>query len=71
MQGQGEGLCCHPYDCATMLIATEAGIVVTDGRGGPLDGPMDVTTGLSWAAYANEALRQVLEPLVTEFLNGR
>jgi fructose-1,6-bisphosphatase/inositol monophosphatase family enzyme len=68
MQGQGEGLCCHPYDCATMLIATEAGVVITDGRGRPLDGPMDVTTGLSWAAFANEELRGVLEPLIGEFV---
>ena len=68
MQGQGEGLCCHPYDCATMLIATEAGVVVTDGQGRPLDGPMDVTTGLSWAAFANDALRRQLEPLMLEFL---
>ena len=71
MQGQGEGLCCHPYDCATMLIATEAGVVVTDGRGGMLDGPMDVTTGLSWAAFANEGLRGVLEPLIVEFVGRR
>jgi fructose-1,6-bisphosphatase/inositol monophosphatase family enzyme len=71
MQGQGEGLCCHPYDCATMLIATEAGVIVTDGRGNPLDGPMDVTTGLSWAAFANDALRRQLEPLILEFLSGK
>jgi fructose-1,6-bisphosphatase/inositol monophosphatase family enzyme len=71
MQGQGEGLCCHPYDCATMLIATEVGVVVTDGRGGPLDGPMDVTTGLSWAGFANEELRRVLEPLIVEFVRKR
>jgi fructose-1,6-bisphosphatase/inositol monophosphatase family enzyme len=71
MQGQGEGLCCHPYDCATVLIAAEAGVVVTDGRGGVLDGPMDVTTGLSWAAFANEELRRALEPLIAEFMEGR
>jgi fructose-1,6-bisphosphatase/inositol monophosphatase family enzyme len=68
MQNQGEGLCCHPYDCATMLIATEAGVVITDGQGQPLDGPMDVTTGLSWAAFANEDLRRLLEPLIMEFV---
>jgi fructose-1,6-bisphosphatase/inositol monophosphatase family enzyme len=67
MQNQGEGLCCHPYDCATMLIATEAGVVITDGQGRPLDGPMDVTTGLSWAAFANDDLRKLLEPLIIEF----
>ncbi len=68
LQSQPEGLCCHPYDCATLLIAQEAGVIITDGRGQPLDGPMDVTTGLSWAAFANDALRRKLEPLIMDFL---
>jgi len=68
MLGQGEGLCCHPYDCATMLIAQEAGVTLTDGRGGALDGPMDVTSGLSWAGFANEALRRQGEPIMLDFL---
>jgi hypothetical protein len=71
LQGQPEGLCCHPYDCATMLIAEEAGVILTDGLGAPLNGPLDVTTGLSWAAYANDALRQKIEPVVTRFLERR
>jgi hypothetical protein len=71
MLGQGEGLCCHPYDCATVLIAEEAGVILTDGRGQPLDGPMDVTTGLSWAGFANETLRQRVEPLMLQFLKRR
>ena len=71
IQGQPEGLCCHPYDCATLLIAEEAGVVLTDGRGGPLDGPLDVTTGLSWAGYANEELRRQIEPLLANFLKDK
>ena len=71
IQGQPPGLCCHPYDCAAWLMATEAGVELTDGLGGPLDGPMDVTTGLSWAAYANRALREKIEPVLTEFLTRR
>ena len=70
MQNQPEGMCCHPYDCCTALIATEAGVVLTDGIGGPLDGPMDVITGMSWAGYANEALRRKIEPLVRGFLKN-
>jgi hypothetical protein len=69
-QQQPEGLCCHPYDCATMLIAAEAGVIVTDGNGKPLNGPLDVTTGISWVAYANDTLRQRIEPLLTEYLRG-
>jgi len=71
IQRQPEGLCCHPYDCAALLIAEEAGVVVTDGLGEPLDGPMDVTTGLSWAGYANARLRARIEPLLTAFLKQR
>jgi fructose-1,6-bisphosphatase/inositol monophosphatase family enzyme len=68
LQSQEEGLCCHPYDCATLLIAQEAGVIVTDGRGRTLDAPMDVTTGVSWTAFANDALRRTLEPLIMDFL---
>ncbi|MCC7349756.1 MAG: hypothetical protein IT446_04240 [Phycisphaerales bacterium] len=62
-----EGLCCHPYDCATLLIAQEAGIAITNGLGRPLDGPLDTTTGLSWAGYANPTLRGQIEPIVRQF----
>jgi fructose-1,6-bisphosphatase/inositol monophosphatase family enzyme len=71
MQGQAEGLCCHPYDCAAMLVAEEAGIVLTDDKGQPLDGPLDTTTGLSWVAYANPALRARIEPMLVEFLSRK
>jgi hypothetical protein len=67
-QKQPEGLCCHPYDCATLLIGEEAGVVLTDGLGRPLDGPLDVTTGLSWAGFANRALHDRIQPLITSFL---
>ena len=71
LQNQPEGLCCHPYDCAALLIAEEAGVIITDGLGAPLDGPMDVTTGIAWAGYANAALRKSIEPLLTGFLRER
>jgi hypothetical protein len=71
IQRQPPGLCCHPYDCATWLVAEEAGVALTDGLGRPLDGPLDVTSGLSWAAYANAALRAKIEPLLTAFLRAR
>ena len=70
-QGQPEGLCCHPYDCACLLIAEEAGAIITDAAGDPLDGPLDVTTGLNWIGYANAALRGQIEPLVQGFLRDR
>ncbi len=71
MQSQPEGMCCHPYDCATMLIAEEAGVILTDPLGKPLDGPLDVNTGIAWAGYANAALRDRIAPLLKQFLHDK
>lgn len=71
LQGQPEGLCCHPYDCAAMLVAEEAGVILTDAAGRPLDGPLDTTTGLSWIGYANASLRSRIEPLIQAFFRDR
>jgi len=71
IQQQPPGLCVHPYDACTALIAAEAGVPITDALGNPLDAPLDVTTGMSWAGYANAALRASVEPLLTAFLRER
>jgi fructose-1,6-bisphosphatase/inositol monophosphatase family enzyme len=71
LQGQPEGLCCHPYDCAAMLVAEEAGVILTNEKGEPLDGPLDTTTGLSWVGYANESLRARIEPPLRQFLSTK
>ena len=70
LQNQPEGLCCHPYDCATLLIAEEAGVIITNEAGQPLDGPLDCTTGLNWIGYANATLRRQIEPLIQQFLKS-
>jgi hypothetical protein len=70
MQGRGAGMCCHPYDCAAWLVAEEAGVILTDERGIPLDGPLDTTSGISWVGYANDTLRQRIEPLLTSFFTA-
>ena len=70
LQKQPEGMCCHPYDCATMLIAREVGVVLTDGLGRPLDGPLDVTSGISWAGYANSQLQRLIEPILSGYLKS-
>ena len=67
-QQMGEGMCCHPYDCAGLLVAEEAGVIITDGQGRPLDAPLDTTSGVSWVGYANPTLRMQVEPLVVQFL---
>ena len=65
------GMCCHPYDLCTALIATEAGVVITNPAGGPVDAPLDLTTDMAWVGYANEALRASIEPVLQAALRRR
>ncbi|HEX8144620.1 MAG TPA: hypothetical protein VF553_18775 [Pyrinomonadaceae bacterium] len=65
------GLCCHPYDLCTELIARELGVIVTDGRGGPLRAALKVEPDVAWAGYANAAIRAQIEPLLQAALDRR
>jgi fructose-1,6-bisphosphatase/inositol monophosphatase family enzyme len=65
------GICCHPYDLAAELIAREAGVVVTDAAGGPLEAPLDVRSDVAWVGYANERIRAQVEPLLQAALRAR
>lgn len=71
IQNQPPGLCVHPYDVASVLIAREAGLIITDGLGRDLDGPLDVETPLAWAGFANAALRERIEPIMLEFFREK
>ena len=61
-QGKALGLCAHPYDLCTELIAREAGIIVMNEYGESLSAPLDVSTDVSWIGYANPAIRNIVEP---------
>lgn len=65
------GICCHPYDMCTELIAREAGVIVTDERGAPLHAPLRVEPDIAWVGYANEHIRREIEPLLQEALKRR
>lgn len=65
------GICCHPYDLATELIAREAGVIVADPAGGPLQATLDIEADVAWAGYANEALRAQIEPRLQAALRAR
>jgi fructose-1,6-bisphosphatase/inositol monophosphatase family enzyme len=65
------GICCHPYDICTELIAREAGVIVTDEHGQPLDAPLKIDEDIAWVGYANEAIRHEIEPLLREALRRR
>ncbi|MBC7783670.1 MAG: inositol monophosphatase [Burkholderiales bacterium] len=71
LTNQPAGLCVHPYDLASWLIAEEAGVLLTDGFGRPLDGPLDCTTSLTWAGFANATLKTQIQPLINEFFRSR
>lgn len=70
-RGEPLGLCVHPYDICTVLIAQEAGVVITDGRGAAFDARLDVTGACDWAGYANAALRSHVEPALQNALRRR
>ena len=53
------------YDLAAWLTGPQAGCVVCDLFGAPLDAPLDVTTNMSFALYSSRALSGVA-PIVRE-----
>ena len=65
------GICCHPYDLCTELIARELGVIITDARGGPLRARLAVEPDVAWAGYANEQIRAQIEPLLQAALKNR
>lgn len=70
-RGLSLGICCHPYDMCTELIAREAGVIVTDHHGELLRAPLRVEPDIAWAGYANDAIRREIEPLLQDALKRR
>jgi fructose-1,6-bisphosphatase/inositol monophosphatase family enzyme len=70
-QGLVLGICCHPYDVCTELIARELGVIVTDETGGLLRAPLSVDPDVAWVAYANSNIRAQIEPLLQAALKKR
>jgi fructose-1,6-bisphosphatase/inositol monophosphatase family enzyme len=65
------GLCCHPYDLCTELIAREAGVIVCDEQGRRLCAPLDTTSDVSWVGYANGEVRDQVQPALLGALRER
>ena len=65
------GICAHPYDLSTELIARELGVIVTDERGRRLSSPLDLASNVAWVGYANEAIRAQIEPHLRKALTRR
>jgi fructose-1,6-bisphosphatase/inositol monophosphatase family enzyme len=62
---------CHPYDICTGMLLEEAGGVLADPRGGALDAPLDTTTPVAWAGYANAHLAERIGPILAELVERR
>ena len=70
-RGSPLGICCHPYDVCTELIAREAGVIVTDISGNQLNVPLAVEPDIAWAGYANREIQAQIEPLLRSALTRR
>jgi hypothetical protein len=70
-RGRALGICSHPYDLSTELIAREAGVLVTDLTGRRLSAPLDVFTDIAFVAYANGAIRSQVDPALRAALRTR
>lgn len=70
-RGLALGICCHPYDLCTELIARELGVIITDERGQPINALLNVEADVGWVGYANEAIRRQIEPLLQNALRKR
>ncbi len=63
-RGQALGICCHPYDLCTELIAREAGVIVTGVDGEPLSALLELEPDVAWIGYANQQIQTQIEPLL-------
>lgn len=61
-------LLCHPYDVCTALILHEASVIYETWDGKPVDAPLDLTSPVSWIAYANETLANLARPILRELI---
>ena len=60
-----------PYDCAgAIVVAREAGCVVTGATGAELDFPLDATTPVSFVGWANAATARRLAPHLAAALDA-
>lgn len=60
-------LAAHPYDLAALVVTRAAGAVVEALPPGPLDVPLDCTTPVAWAGYADEDVARRLRPSPASF----
>ena len=70
-RGMPLGICSHPYDLCTEMIAREMGVIVTDAGGQVLSAPLDLDSNIAWVGYANSHVRDEIEPRLRQALARR
>ena len=70
-RGLALGICCHPYDICTELIAREFGVIITDASGNSVNAILDVEPDVDWVGYANPLIQAQIEPLLQASLRKR
>jgi fructose-1,6-bisphosphatase/inositol monophosphatase family enzyme len=64
-------LCAHPYDLAgPLLVAEEAGALVTSLGGGPVMYQLDTETDCGFIAYANASVKAEVQPALERALTA-
>lgn len=62
------GICGHPYDLCTELIARELGIIVVNEQGNQLDNRLNLHENVTWLGYANTQLYEQIHPQLQTIL---
>ncbi len=70
-RGLTQNISCHPYDLCTELIARELGVIITDIQGDQLKTRLAVHGDVDWVGYANNSLREQIEPALQAALQQR
>ncbi|MCJ8330258.1 MAG: inositol monophosphatase [Lentisphaeria bacterium] len=70
-RGLKMGICCHPYDICTELIARKLGVLVCDEYGNALNCPLDLDSDVSWMGFANSDIQKQIAPLMDTALKKR
>jgi fructose-1,6-bisphosphatase/inositol monophosphatase family enzyme len=61
-------LTCHPYDICVAMILEEAGGIIENPDGSPLNAPLDTTSPVAWMGYANENLASQVRPILQRLM---
>ena len=70
-RGLDLSICCHPYDLCTELVARECGVIITEPVGQPLNSSLANETDIAWIGYANQGIRNQIEPILQNALRKR